>query len=74
MEDRWSQQWLWGHRAQSPILNQDEKYHFLFFCLFNKNILEEQHATNAEKSAEVDVLQLLKLQNVLPPKPWLWKS
>ena len=36
-----------------------------FLRLFNKNILEQQHAENVAKSAEIDVLELLSLQNVL---------
>ena len=48
-----------------PVLNSDEKHHFLSFRLFNKNILKQEHAKNAAKSAEIDLSELLRLQNVL---------
>ena len=42
----------------------------IFLRLFNKNIFKQQHAENAGKSAEINVLELLKLQNVLRrPQP-----
>ena len=37
--------------------------HFL-----NKNILKQEHAANAAKSAEIDVSKLLKLQNIFCPQ------
>ena len=37
----------------------------------SKRILKQQHAENAAKSAEIDVSELPKLQNVLSPQPWL---
>ena len=52
-----------GHMP--PFLNQDEKHLLLFFCLFNKSILKQQHAENTAKCAKIDVSELLKLQNVL---------
>ena len=36
---------------------------------FNKNILKQEHAANAAKSAEIDVSELLKLQSVFRPQP-----
>ena len=39
-----------------------------------KSEFKQQHAQNAAKSANVNVLELLKLQNVLCPQPWLRES
>ena len=52
-----------GHRLLA--LKQDEKHSFLFFSvILIKSILKLQHAENAAKSAEIDVLEFIKLQNV----------
>ena len=62
-----------GYGAQGTgihVLNQDKEHSFSFFCLFNKSILKQQYVENATKSTVIDVLELLKLQNVLRPKPW----
>ena len=44
---------------------------FTFPHFFNKNILRQEHAENAAKTAEIDVSELLKLQYVFRPQPWL---
>ena len=56
-----------GHRAPCSELGWKALFS-IFLCLFNKSILIRKHAENAGKSAEIDVLDLLKLQsNLLPP-------
>ena len=50
-------------------------YSFIIFLhLFNKSFLKRQHAGNAAKCVEMDILELLKLQNILRDKPWLGQS
>ena len=57
------------------VLNKDEKHSFIIFLhLFNKSFLKRQHAGNAAKCVEMDILELLKLQNILRDKPWLGQS
>ena len=46
----------------------------VFLRLFNQSILKQQHPENAAKSAEVEVLALLKLQNALRPQAWMGDS
>ena len=43
----------------------------IFLHPFNKSVLKQQYAQNAAKNKEIDVSELLKLQNVLRPQPWL---
>ena len=42
-----------------------------FLHLLNKSVLKKQRAGNAGKSAKIGILELLKLQDVLRPQPWL---
>ena len=46
----------------------------VFVRLFNQSIPKQQHPENAAKSAEVEVLELLKLQNALRPQAWMGDS
>ena len=46
----------------------------VFLRLFDQRILKQQHPENAAKSAEVQVLELLKLQNALRPQAWMGDS
>ena len=61
-----------GHKAHPPVLKCNKNYPFLLFCVFliqaflNSNMHKMLH-----KSAEIDVLELLNLQNVLRPEPLL---
>ena len=45
-------------------------FFLIFLHLFNENILKQQHAEITVKSAKVDILELLKLQNFLYLQPW----
>ena len=51
-------------------------FSIIFLCLFdnNKSIFKQLHLGNAAKGAKIDVLQLLKLKNVLCHQPWLGQS
>ena len=62
----------WGHRCIGlPVFNLDKSALFHFFLsLFNKNVLKQQHAGNAEKSVEIDVSELLSFQNFLNSQRW----
>ena len=52
--------------TQAPYLKLGSEAAFsIFLHLFDKNILKQEHAENAK----IDVLELLKLQNVLHPQP-----
>ena len=51
-------------------------FSIIFLCLFdnNESIFKQLHLGNAAKGAKIDVLQLLKLKNVLCHQPWLGQS
>ena len=62
------------HKAQASCKHIAWKAPFSVFPrLFNKNILKQQHAENAAKSAEIDVKELLKLLKVVL-QPWWGQS
>ena len=65
------QQSLETQRGTDPLFKIKMKsVFFIFLHLFNENILKQQHGEIAVKSAKVDVLELLKLQNFLYLQPW----
>ena len=46
----------------------------IFLRLFNKSILKQQHADDGARGTETDLFELLKLQNILRPQPWLGQN
>ena len=58
--------WDGGIRHWLPCFKLEQEAPFsISLRLFNKIFFKQQHAKNATKSANIDVLELLNLQNVL---------
>ena len=70
MQDRWSR----GEELRMKMTFFCFFFSVSFFGLVSKSILKQQHAENTAKSNETDVLELIKLQNILHSLPLLAQS
>ena len=70
---------VWGGKGEEargivPLFFLKKASFSIFLRLFNKSILKQQHADDGARGTETDLFELLKLQNILRPQPWLGQN